>query len=156
MRRYGIALIVFMFALGASIVVGEAAASASSSGKSPVSGLRHATRRFHNLDATMASGRTDLHLCVNQMGEHFANQQTFSDGVLDPNNPEAMVYEHGKNGKLHLVAVEWVSTTPGMVRGMPLHFNPAVNLWILHAWVWKHNPAGMFADMNPNVGDCPA
>lgn len=23
--------------------------------------------------------------------------------------------------------------------------------WLLHVWVWKHNPNGMFEDWNPNV-----
>jgi len=22
-------------------------------------------------------------------------------------------------------------------------------------WIWRHNPDGMFADMNPRIGDCP-
>jgi hypothetical protein len=28
---------------------------------------------------------------------------------------------------------------------------PAVGFWIMHAWVWGHNPAGMFEDWNPEV-----
>ncbi len=28
---------------------------------------------------------------------------------------------------------------------------PGPNLNLMHAWVWKHNPSGMFADWNPNV-----
>ena len=28
---------------------------------------------------------------------------------------------------------------------------PAVGFYILHAWVWGHNPAGMFVDWNPEV-----
>ncbi len=31
---------------------------------------------------------------------------------------------------------------PGHVPGMPWH-------WDLHAWVWAHNPSGMFAQWNP-------
>ena len=35
---------------------------------------------------------------------------------------------------------------------MPMHILvPAVGFWLQHAWVWKHNPAGMFADWNPEV-----
>ena len=30
----------------------------------------------------------------------------------------------------------------------------ASNWYIAHAWIWKHNPAGMFADWNPEVS-CP-
>jgi hypothetical protein len=124
-------------------------------GQSDLSALRAATAKFHDLDATLASGRVDLHLCVDQMGQHYANPSTFSDGILSPTDPEAMVYQQDAQGHLRLVAVEWVSTTPGEVMGMPLHFNPAVNLWVMHAWVWAPNPAGMFADMNPRIGNCP-
>jgi hypothetical protein len=127
----------------------------AASGRSDLAALRNATARFHDLAATRASGRVDLHLCVNQMGRHFANPQTFSDGKLDPLDPEAMVYADDSQGHLRLVAVEWVSDQPGDVMNIPLHFNPAVNLWVLHAWVWAPNPSGMFADMNPRIGDCP-
>ena len=29
--------------------------------------------------------------------------------------------------------------------------NDTFQLWGLHAWVWKENPSGMFANWNPNV-----
>ena len=39
--------------------------------------------------------------------------------------------------------------------GMPMHILvPAVGFYLMHAWVWKHNPAGIMADWNPNVS-CP-
>jgi hypothetical protein len=130
-------------------------APAGASGQADLAQLRRATAQFHDLDATLASGRVDLHLCVDQMGQHFADPTTFADGVLDPVNPEAMVYADDGTGRLRLVAVEWVSTTPGHVMNIPLHFNPDVGLWVLHAWVWSPNPDGMFADMNPRTGNCP-
>jgi hypothetical protein len=117
--------------------------------------LRRATARFHDVDKAIASGRVDLHLCVDMMGQHYADPATFSDGRLDPNDPEAMVYADDGRGHLRLVAVEWVSTTPGRVRNVPLHFNPSVELYVLHAWIWAPNPDGVFADMNPRIGDCP-
>jgi hypothetical protein len=63
---------------------------------------------------------------------------------------------------LKLVAVEWVvpgtvwdetgNPEPPMVLGTDLHvLNPVLGWYIHHAWVWKHNPAGMFADWNPAV-----
>jgi hypothetical protein len=160
MRRIGMTTLVASF-----LVLGTSFAAAIPAGASEhdshhvrheLAALRVATFRFHFLAATRASGREDLHLCMDHMGEHFANQATFSDGVLDPLDPEAMVYEHTRFGHLRLVAVEWVSTVPGTVLGIPLHFNADVGLWVLHAWIWKHNPAGMFQDMNPRVGLCPA
>ena len=32
--------------------------------------------------------------------------------------------------------------------------NPALGRYILHAWIWKPNPAGMFENWNPDVS-CP-
>jgi hypothetical protein len=88
------------------------------------------------------------------MGEHYADPATFSDGVVDPLRPEALVYEH-VGTRLRLVAVEWVSTTPATMAGIPLHLNESLGVYVLHAWIWKHNPDGMLADFNPAVGDCP-
>jgi hypothetical protein len=141
----------------AALAVGTALVSpaAGASGQSDVAALRQATAKFHDLDATRATGRVDLHLCMDHMGQHFADPQTFSDGILDPTNPEAMVYADDGMGHLRLVAVEWVSTTPGTVMNIPLHFSSDVGLWILHAWIWSPNPDGMFADMNPRIGNCP-
>jgi hypothetical protein len=153
MKRTGLAAVLsLVFATGASVAL---ALPSAASGQSGLAALRNATARFHDLESTAASGRVDLHLCVDHMGEHFADPTTFSDGKLDPVDPEAMVYADDGNGHRRLVAVEWVSDQPGDVMDIPLHFNPAVNLWVLHAWVWSPNPSGMFADMNPRVGNCP-
>ena len=148
------ALVALTFAAGMVIVTTSSTAGADA-GRRNLKDLRHATTKFHNLKNTIASGRVDLHLCVDHMGQHWANPETFSDGILDPLNPEAMVYTQNAKGKLRLVAVEWVSDRPGMVMNIPLHFNPAVNLWVLHAWLYSQNPNGMFADMNPRIGVCP-
>jgi hypothetical protein len=29
--------------------------------------------------------------------------------------------------------------------------NTTFGLWTLHAWVWRHNPDGVFAPMNPRM-----
>jgi hypothetical protein len=159
MRRVSTGALVAVLAAMTTFVVAWARADASwgasTAGQSGVAALRDATARFHDLGATLASGRTDLHLCVDHMGQHFADPQTFGDGVLDPVNPEAMVYADDGKGHLKLAAVEWVSTTQGDVMGIPLHFNMSVGLWVLHAWIWAPNPDGMFADMNPRIGNCP-
>jgi hypothetical protein len=117
--------------------------------------VRKATRQFRDVESATASGRIDLDLCFDQMGEHYAIPATFGDGILDPEAPEALVYEH-RGGELRLVAVEWVSTTPGEVLSVPLHLNENLGVYVLHAWIWHHNPDGMLDDFNPRVGDCPA
>jgi hypothetical protein len=141
--------------VAALAVATAAAASPASAGQSDLAALRGATAQYHSVDAALDSGRVDLHLCFDMMGEHYADPATFGDGVLDPLDPEALVYAH-VGGKLKLVAVEWVSTTPGTVPGFgDLHLNAALGVYVMHAWIWAPNPDGMFADMNPRIGDCP-
>jgi hypothetical protein len=155
MKRPILIAVVTAFAIGAAFV--STSASADANGQSGLAAVRAATAKFHDVSAAIASGRNDLHLCVDQMGQHYADPNTFSDGILDPTNPEAMVYADDGSGHLHLGAVEWVSTTPGEVPGIgPLHLNPALGVYVLHAWIWTPNPDGMFADMNPQVGNCPS
>jgi hypothetical protein len=142
--------------------------------------VRGATARFHDLDAARdagyelgwvnGSGVRIITGCVasptaGAMGYHYFNAKLMADLTTDILQPEVLVYAPGENGKLKLLAVEWVvrgqnSNPPGVsspptVLGMPMHILvPAVGFYIMHAWVWKANPAGMFADFNPEVS-CP-
>lgn len=104
------------------------------------------------------------------MGYHYINADLMADLVVDPLEPEALVYESTPNGGLKLVAVEWIvrgpeSNPPGLpagappptILGMDMHIlvpPPGPAFYLEHAWIWKHNPAGMFADWNPKVS-CP-
>lgn len=97
------------------------------------------------------------------MGFHWFNHDMIHDTELDPRRPEGLVYAPMSNGKLRLAAVEWIvpkalwdegNTEPPELFGQELHvLNPALGWYILHAWVWMHNPSGMFSDWNPRV-DC--
>jgi hypothetical protein len=142
--------------------------------------VRRATARFHNVDAARragyelgwvnGSGERIITGCVSHptagaMGFHYFNAELMADLAVDLLQPEVLVYEPGPRGRLRLVAVEWVargaaSNPPGVsepptVLGMPMHILvPQVGFYITHAWIWKPNPAGMFADWNPAV-TCP-
>ena len=146
-----------------------------------------ATARFHNVDNALAagyelgwvngSGIRIITGCVTNvanpaagaMGYHYFHPGLMADNAVDPLKPEVLVYETGNNGKLRLVAVEWVvrgpnSNPPGVpegtiptVLGMDMHIlvpPPGPAFFIKHAWIWKYNPSGIFADWNPNVS-CP-
>ena len=139
-------------------------------GKSDLAAVRAATASFHRPAAAQAAG-WDLvpgldHCFVNPgvgaMGYHYINISLL-DLELDPEQPEAMVYAPGPNGQLQLGAVEYVvpaadwdaeNSEPPEVLGHHLHLNAPLGVYILHAWIWKHNPAGIFEDWNPNV-TCP-
>lgn len=96
------------------------------------------------------------------MGFHYINTASL-DTKLDPLKPEAIVYAPKKNGKLQLAAVEYIvpaeawdaehSELP-MLLGQHFHLNEDLGVYVLHAWVWEKNPAGVFEDWNPKVS-CP-
>ena len=142
--------------------------------------VRQVTARFHRVEEAIAAGYElgwvngsgvriitgcVAHPTEGAMGYHYFNQELVDDLAVDPLEPEVLVYESAPNGGLRLVAVEWVvpgpnTNPPGVsdppsVLGMEMHILvPAVGFWLKHAWIWKHNPAGMFADWNPEV-TCP-
>jgi hypothetical protein len=90
------------------------------------------------------------------------------DGTLDPEHPEALVYEPEGNGKMRLVALEyvifasaWPSSSPPSLFGHDFDFISAPNrfglpaFWALHAWIFKPNTSGLFFAWNPQVA-CPS
>jgi hypothetical protein len=135
-------------------------------------GVERATARYHSLRTARADGFAAFSLDPNNpevptcfdspdggMGVHFVRH---IDDVLDENDPEALVYELARNGRLKLVAVEYIlpeefvdPNDPPMLFGEMLHHHPFLPVYILHAWIWKWNPDGVFADFNPQVGVCP-
>jgi len=88
------------------------------------------------------------------------------DAAVNAATPEALVYEPQRNGRLRLVAAEYVvfqsawdeaHSSPPVLFGREFELVEAPNryglpsFYELHAWIWKHNPAGMFDDWNPRV-----
>ena len=45
--------------------------------------------------------------------------------------------------------------TPPHLLGRDFTYLSALGVWKLHAWIFRPNPAGMFADYNPSVRQCP-
>jgi hypothetical protein len=37
------------------------------------------------------------------------------------------------------------------VLGQHLHLNAGLGVYVLHAWIFMNNPAGIFEDWNPDV-----
>ena len=135
--------------------------------------VNRATAKYHSLRTARADGfaafsldpdNPDVPTCFDSpdggMGVHFVRH---IDDVLDGHDPEALVYEVERNGRSNLVAVEYIvpeefvdPDDPPMLFGEMLHHHPFLPVYILHAWIWKTNPDGVFADFNPRVGSCPA
>jgi hypothetical protein len=135
--------------------------------------VQRVTARYHSLRAAQRDGfaafsldpkNPDVPTCFDSpdggMGVHYVRH---IDDVLDANDPEALVYEVERDGHVKLVAVEYIvpeefvdPDAPPMLFGEMLHHHPFLPVYILHAWIWKTNPDGVFADFNPRVGSCPA
>ena len=121
---------------------------------------RAASARYHRVAAAEADGYFAASPCVahpdasvGAMGVHYVNPGLIGDPALDPDRPEVLVYEPQRNGELRLVAVEYMKPK-AMPGGRPTLFGHLVengpnDTYALHAWVWQHNPSGMFAAFNP-------
>ena len=96
------------------------------------------------------------------MGVHYLNAALL-DHIVDIAAPEALVYELDSNANIaglvaheYIVPVDaWTKNSPPRLFGQRFHQHPVLPLWILHTWIWKDNPAGMFEDFNPKVRLCP-
>jgi len=133
---------------------------------------RQATGEFRDVNNAIAAGYVQFQGCVSgpeegAMGIHYVNPNLFDD-QLDVEHPEALVYEPQKDGRLQLVAVEYItpadvwqaSHEAGVqphVMGHLLNLAPGPNrygptaFYELHVWAWKGNFRGTFADWNPAV-----
>ena len=126
--------------------------------------LRAAVVQFQDIEAARAATYSQITGCMvdpgglGGMGFHYAKADAF-DGVVNPVAPKALLYEPESNGRLRLVAVEFIvpySVAPRegaapRVFDQDFVHNDDFQIWMLHAWIFKNNPAGMFATWNPNV-----
>jgi hypothetical protein len=138
-------------------------AALSPSVESGIARLRAITARFHRFDVAVEAGWSMpvpgcfSHPTLGGMGYHWGNADLI-DGKVDELEPELLVYEPQKNGRLRLVAVEyivpfteWAGAEPPRLLGQSFHRNEGFGLWVLHVWHFRHNPSGIFADWNPTV-----
>lgn len=160
-RKVQIAVLVSVLLLGIFAGVVYAAG-----GQSDLAQVRAATAQFQRSAVAEAAGYVNVNAeCVAHpelggMGYHFVNFGLV-DLELDAQQPEILVYAPSPSGKLKLVAVEYAvpiepwdaaHNHPPMVLGQHLHANPILGLYVLHAWIWQNNPAGIYEDWNPSVG----
>lgn len=167
-----------------------AATSAATAGDGGLSDARAATAQFQRFDAAQAAGYVaevkdlagiacidDVDNHTGAMGIHYLNPAYFDhavnghfvDGDVNASTPELVIYEPTANGRMRLVALEYIVTKEGWeaehgadapapsLFGRDFELVPAGNryglpdFYELHAWVWKSNPLGMFNDWNPTV-----
>lgn len=165
-------------AVAIALIISLSQALGVSAGQADLAAVRAATVQYHDVANAQAAGYgllpagVPLHECImaldgsGGMGFHFINGNLL-DAELDAAHPESVIYAPDRQGRLRLVAVEYVvfeadwfaahgSTWPELL-GQPLTLVPAGNrydipaFYELHAWIWQGNPAGTFTDFNPNV-----
>ena len=150
--------LVSLFAVGA--VAGEAAAQ---NGRDLlVDQVRAPNARFNDVSVAVAEGYAPIPCASGvdggAMGVHYVNPNYLKDAIPDLKRPQAVMYEPTPDGKMALVAVEYITFKgPASLGGQLFNFNGAPNrygldpFYELHVWAWKANPRGPFADMNPDV-----
>jgi hypothetical protein len=122
--------------------------------------LRAATAGYTDFSRAQAAGYTErLTDCMSDpsggMGFHYG-KTAFIDANARLLEPEILMYEPQANGSLQFVGIEYVvplnlAATPPTLFGHTFHRNDAFQLWVLHVWLYKDNPTGIFSDWNPNV-----
>jgi hypothetical protein len=158
-------------ALIAGMLVSPAAPVAAQDEDDSLSAVRAATASFHSISEAEAAGYALAALpCfdrpgVGGMGLHWVNGSLFAETVT-ATKPQALVYEVDGD-ELTLVAVEYLipftlvpaTAEPPSLFGEDFHHaflkSDPLPFWELHAWIWRSNPLGMFADYNPEVALCP-
>jgi hypothetical protein len=166
MIRKNLALFVLVI-----VLVAATATIAFANGRDDLTDVRSATRHLQNPESAVKAGWglvPGLDHCfvnpgVGAMGYHYINTELL-DTRLDRTRPEAMVFATGPNGQLEFVAVEYIVPIQAWVdanlagvpqlHGLEFHRNDTLGVYVLHAWIGKDNPAGLFADWNPLV-TCP-
>jgi hypothetical protein len=158
-------------ACGDSTTAPIAALAASSAAQNQLlATIRQGTARYHRVEAALADGYEVASPCeaipAGGIGVHY-RKSTLFDLVVDPAQPELLVYEPLENGGLRLVAVAfvvpaapWDATQSGPPtlgeqafedKRIPDLSSPPFPSFELHVWVWRHNPAGTYATTNPTV-----
>jgi hypothetical protein len=156
--------------LNALVEAADAPAAAIGNG-GELAGLREVTARFHNMEMARAAGyETQITPCwahhsAGAMGYHYGNTDLL-DAKVDLLEPEVVMYEPQPGGHMRLVGMEYIvplaaweeaghdlddpADVPELL-GQKYTRHSFLPIFKLHIWLWRDNPAGVFADWNPNV-----
>lgn len=155
-----------LLTLSAAVLVAGACSSrgptAPDEVEQAVSDLRDLTQPYQDIDAARAAG-WDIQItdCMSDaqgaMGFHFGKGDHI-DAVVESMKPEVLMYEPAADGRMKLVGIEyvvpfdaWQSSSPPTLLGRNFERNETFQVWALHMWIWRDNPAGVFASWNADV-----
>lgn len=160
--------------LAAALSCGSVGVAASDGDQGPAPSLvetvQRATERYRDPADADAAGWKSANACVSgpeegAMGVHFIKGSILFDGAIDPEEPEALIYEV-KGNRARLVGVEFIviarewhatNEAPPVIMGQQTHLVGAPNryglepFYELHVWAFRPNVKGTFVDWNPAV-----
>ena len=124
--------------------------------------LRRATARYQDLNVALADGFVLLHPCEVRPGEGAVGAVYVNlarlDARFDLDRPEALIYEESANEPAQLVGAEfaipyvlWTKNEPPAFLGQTFQAEDEFGVFALHAWIWRANPNGMFAEAHPGI-----
>jgi hypothetical protein len=161
-------------ALGALLTLPVTGAAVADTAPTPlIDKVRAATARFIDINQAFHAGFVTGTPCVSgpdagAMGVHLVMGSRIASLVLDPTQPQALIYEPNADGTMRLVGVEfivldsvWVLNNPNggvpALDGNLMNYVGAPNryglpaFYELHVWAWQNNPKGSYADWNTQV-----
>jgi len=124
--------------------------------------VRKANDRFKDVKVALSEGYAPIPCASSPtggaMGIHYVNGALLKAGTVDLAHPQAVMYEPQADGKLDLVAVEYIAFKgPAALEGHLFNFVSEPNrygldkFYEMHVWAWRANATGAFADNNPKV-----
>ncbi|WP_444685297.1 hypothetical protein [Alkalicoccus luteus] len=144
-------LLAVLFVFGAAASAG--AGSFGSDANKMLAETRAATAKYQQVERAEDDGYVWVN-CVPGMGNHYVNFGLVETPGHDHKQPEVLVYEEMKNGKMKLAAVEFLGFAEEApeLYGQTFDDGPfGPGSYALHVWAWKHNKDGMFAEYNSAV-----
>ena len=138
--------------------------------------VHNATARYVDINVAFREGFVVATPCVSgedtgAMGVHLVLPSRLSPTsvLLEPTEPQALIYEPMADGSWRLVGVEfivlesaWAASNPPAnsgpaLQGNLLNYIPYPNryglpaFYEMHVWAWQDNPKGRYADWNTKV-----
>lgn len=155
----------YSLAILVSLLLGMATSVPANDLLSELARARAATAKYHDVSQAEADGYVQDVCHID--GCHWFNWDIY-DETFDIERPEALNYVPTENGGWRLVAVEYIVIGGDPPPPAPEGFTGDEDApngdeygwrfgtegfpdWELTAWIWAHNPNGMFAMENPRL-----
>ena len=141
----------------------DMAATETASEAADLDALRQVTAGFGDISAARAAGYNEqitpcwYHRDQGAQGYHFGRTELI-DGSVSLLEPELVMYEPLADGSMQFLGVEyivpfdaWNEPDPPEVLGRPFMRNEQLGLYVMHVWLGKDNPNGLYTSWHPNA-----